>query len=177
LRRPFVLTPDGGAAGTDTDTVIDAVQTDAPINHGNSGGALINMEGEVIGINTAGLVSADIAGLSFAIPINEVKSVAAALIKDGKIAHPTIGVNAVTATNSVASGAQITKVLPGHPAEAAGLLVNDVVVRVGDRKVTGVEDFKVGLRQLAIGKGAPIEVLREGRHVVLTITPEPDKTP
>ena len=145
LHRPFVLTPDGGAAGTDTDTVIDAVQTDAPINHGNSGGALINMNSEVIGISTAGLVSLGVAGVSFAIPINEVNAVATALIKDGKISHPTIGVTAATAMNSAASGAQITKVLPGHPADAAGLQVNDVVVRVGDRAVNSVDDLKVGL--------------------------------
>ena len=78
--------------GSDTDTVIDAVQTDAPINHGNSGGPLINMDSEVIGINAAGKSLSDSAsGLGFAIPINEVKSVADALIRDGKIASPVAG--------------------------------------------------------------------------------------
>jgi S1-C subfamily serine protease len=92
LHRPVPLSGDG----SDTDTVIDGVQTDASINHGNSGGPLINMSSEVIGINTAGKSLSDSAsGLGFAIPVNEVKDTVAALIKDGKISHPTLGLNAV----------------------------------------------------------------------------------
>jgi S1-C subfamily serine protease len=162
----------------DTDSVIDAIQTDASINHGNSGGALINMNSEVIGINSAGIVpGAGSIGLNFAIPINEAKFVAEALIRDGKISHPTIGVKAKTVANSVATGVLIDSVLAGRPAERGGLKPNDVVVRVGDRKVTDVDDFTVALRQLKIGEDAPIEVVREGRHVVLIVRPEPDKAP
>jgi len=73
------------------DTVIDAVQTDAAINHGNSGGPLINMHAQVIGINTACENGACGAGLGFAIPINEAKGVADVLIRDGTIHHPTLG--------------------------------------------------------------------------------------
>ena len=88
LHRPVPLSGDG----SDTDTVIDGVQTDASINHGNSGGPLINMDSQVIGINTAGKSLSDSAsGLGFAIPVNEVKNVVETLIKDGKIAHPTLG--------------------------------------------------------------------------------------
>ena len=88
LHRPVPLSGDG----SDTDTVIDGVQTDAAINHGNSGGPLINMDSQVIGINTAGKSLSDSAsGLGFAIPVNEVKNVVETLIKDGKIAHPTLG--------------------------------------------------------------------------------------
>jgi len=162
----------------DTDTVIDAIQTDASINHGNSGGALINMDSEVIGINAAGLSGGGGSiGLNFAIPINEVKFVAETLIKDGKISHPTLGVTAKTVANSVMTGVQIDKVVPGRAADRAGIEPNDVVVRVGDRKVTDVDDFTVALRQLKIGEDAPIEVLREGRHVVLTVRPDADKAP
>lgn len=162
----------------DTNTVIDAIQTDASINHGNSGGALINMNSEVIGINAAGLqAGAGSIGLNFAIPINEVKFVADALIRDGKIAHPVIGVEVETVANSVASGVRIAKVVDGSPAERAGLKVNDVVVKTGDRKVTDVDDFTVAVRVLKIGEDAPIEVLREGRHVVLTIRPDAPKAP
>jgi S1-C subfamily serine protease len=162
----------------DTDTVIDAIQTDAAVNHGNSGGALINMNSQVIGLNAAGLSGGGGSiGLNFAIPINEVKFVADALIQDGKIAHPVVGVEAKTVSNSVASGVQIAKVVPGSPAERGGLKVNDVVVGVGDRKVTDVDDFTVAIRVLKIGVDAPIDVLREGRHVVLTVRPDAPKAP
>ena len=77
----------------------------------------------------------------------------------------------------MATGAQIAKVVPGSPAERGGLKANDVVVRVGDRKVTDVDDFTVAVRQLKIGEDAQIEVVRDGRHVVLTVRPEAAKAP
>ena len=93
LHRPVALSGDG----SDTDTVIDGVQTDASINHGNSGGPLINMDSQVIGINTAGKSLSDSAsGLGFAIPVNEVKATVEILIKDGKVAHPTLGLSALS---------------------------------------------------------------------------------
>ncbi|MGE2836365.1 serine protease HtrA [Mycobacterium sp. SMC-4] len=171
LHRPIPLSGDG----TDTDTVIDGVQTDASINHGNSGGPLINMNAEVIGINTAGKSLSDSAsGLGFAIPVNEVKQVVETLIQSGKIAHPTLGLTARSVSNDVANGAQIANVAAGGPAERAGILENDVVVKVGDREVADADEFVVAVRQLKIGEPAPIEVVREGRRVTLTVTPNPD---
>ncbi|MBS9535160.1 trypsin-like peptidase domain-containing protein [Mycobacterium sp. M1] len=160
---------------SDTDTVIDAVQTDASINHGNSGGALIDMDSQLIGINTAGKSLSDSAsGLGFAIPVNEMKVVAQALIKDGKIVHPTLGVSARSVSNAVASGAQIANVKVGGAAEKGGMLENDVVVKIGDRTVADADEFVVAVRQLTIGKEAPVEVVRDGRHVTLTVTPTAD---
>ncbi|WP_280834148.1 serine protease HtrA [Mycolicibacterium frederiksbergense] len=168
LHRPVPLSGEG----SDTDTVIDGVQTDASINHGNSGGPLINMASEVIGINTAGKSLSDSAsGLGFAIPVNEVKQVVETLIKDGKVAHPTLLLSAVTVSNSVASGAQVRNVNAGGPAEKAGILENDVVVKVGDRKVADADEMVVAVRQLKIGQEAPIEVLRDGRPMTLMVTP------
>ncbi|MGE2689838.1 serine protease HtrA [Mycolicibacterium pulveris] len=173
LNRPVPLSGDG----SDTDTVIDGLQTDAPINHGNSGGPLIDMDGNVIGINTAGKsLSESASGLGFAIPVNEVKSVVEALIRDGKIAHPTLGLTARSVSNELASGAQVANVKAGSPAERAGILENDVVVKVGDRKVADADEFVVAVRQLKVDQPAPIEVLRDGRPVTLTITPIPDNT-
>jgi S1-C subfamily serine protease len=171
LHRPVPLSGEG----SDTDTVIDGMQTDASINHGNSGGPLIDMNAQVIGINTAGKSLSDSAsGLGFAIPVNEVKNTAEALIRDGKVEHPTLGVTARSVSNSVASGAQIANVKAGGPAEKAGMLENDVVVKVGDRKVADADEFVVAVRQLTIGKDAPVEVVREGRHITLTVNPVPD---
>ena len=171
LNRPVPLSGEG----SDTDTVIDAVQTDASINHGNSGGPLIDMNSEVIGINTAGKsLSESASGLGFAIPVNEVKATVETLIRDGKISHPTLGLSARSVSNDLASGAQVANVKAGGPADKAGVQENDVVVRVGDRSVADADEFVVAVRQLAIGKDSPIEVLRDGRKVTLTVNPTPD---
>ena len=171
LHRPVALSGDG----SDTDTVIDGVQTDASINHGNSGGPLINMNSEVIGINTAGKSLSDSAsGLGFAIPVNEVKDVVQTLIEAGKMSHPTLGLNAVSVSNDVASGALIKNVVAGGPADRAGIKENDVVVKVGGRSVADADEMVVAVRQLKIGQDAPVEVLRDGRPVTLTVNPGSD---
>jgi S1-C subfamily serine protease len=131
------------------------------------------MNSEVIGINTA--VSDSASGLGFAIPVNEVKATVEALIKDGKIAHPTLGLTASSVSNDLAQGAQVRNVTAGGPADKAGIKENDVVVKVGNRAVADADEFVVAVRQLAIGQDAPIEVLREGRKVTLTVNPAPDK--
>ncbi|WP_308195024.1 trypsin-like peptidase domain-containing protein [Mycolicibacterium sp. F2034L] len=173
LHRPVPLSGDG----TDTDTVIDGVQTDASINHGNSGGPLIDMDANVIGINTAGKSLSDSAsGLGFAIPVNEVKTVADALIRDGRISHPTLGLTAKSVSNDVASGAQVANVVAGSPAERGGILENDVVVKVGNREVADADEFVVAVRQLKVGEPAPIEVMRDGRPVTLIVTPAADNS-
>lgn len=171
VHRPVPLSGED----SDTDTVIDAVQTDASINHGNSGGPLIDMDSQVVGINTAGKSLSDSAsGLGFAIPVNEVKAVSETLIKDGKIVHPTLGVSARSVSNAMASGAQVANVKVGSPAEKGGILENDVVVKIGDRTVADADEFVVAVRQLATGKESQVEVVRDGRHVTLTVTPTPD---
>ncbi|MFZ0906891.1 MAG: trypsin-like peptidase domain-containing protein [Mycobacterium sp.] len=171
LHRPIPLSGEG----SDTDTVIDAVQTDASINHGNSGGPLIDMDSQVIGVNTAGKSLSDSAsGLGFAIPVNEAKLVAQTLIKDGKIVHPTLGLSTRSVSNAIAQGAQVANVKAGGPAQQGGMLENDVVVKVGNRSVADAEEFVVAVRQLTVGQPAPVEVVRDGRHVTLTVTPGPD---
>src|SRR6202007_63303 len=132
LHRPVPLSGEG----SDTDTVIDAIQTDASINHGNSGGPLIDMDSTVIGIDTAGKSLSDSAsGLGFAIPINEAKKAAHTLIKDGKILHPTLGVSTRSVSNGIAAGAQGANAQAASPAQRGGILENDVIVKVGNRKV------------------------------------------
>jgi S1-C subfamily serine protease len=171
LHRPVPLSGEG----SDTDTVIDAIQTDASINHGNSGGPLIDMDSRVIGINTAGKSLSDSAsGLGFAIPINEAKRVGQTLIKDGKIVHPTLGISTRSVSNAIASGAQVANVKAGSPAQKGGILENDVIVKVGNREVADADEFVVAVRLLTIGQDAPIEVVRDGRHVTLTVKPDAD---
>jgi S1-C subfamily serine protease len=156
------------------DTVIDAVQTDAEINHGNSGGPLIDVGGKVIGINTACQIATCAGGPGFAIPVNEAKSVVEVLIRDGEIHHATLGVVTFSVNNALASGAQVTNVKAGSPAEKGGLRKNDVIVKIGNRLVADTNEFTVAVRQLTIGQPVPIEVVRNGRSVTLTVVPSSD---
>src|SRR5262249_12468557 len=126
---------DGSSAG-------DFIQTDAAINHGNSGGPLIDMSGKVIGINTAvvrsGGAIGDVAeGLGFAIPSNTVKQVADQLIKSGAVTRPFMGVTSMVITPQVAAyynlsrqqGVYITDVMSGSPAAKAGIVANSIITR------------------------------------------------
>ena len=172
LHRPVAEPPE---PGDDTPAVMDAVQVDVPINRGNSGGPLFNMNSEVVGINTAGReAGGGSIGLNFAIPVNEVRYVAETLIRDGKIAHPRLGLTINSVGNSVTSGLQVHSVVSGGAAERAGIVPSDVIVSLGDRRTSDIDEFTVALRQLRIGEPAPVEVVRQGRHVVLTITPGSD---
>lgn len=161
-------------SGGSRDVVIDAVQTDAPINQGNSGGPLVNMNAEVIGINTAGKSpSGSSSGLGFAIPINEVRRVVQSLIQTGEIRHPTVGVGAQTFNEETErGGAKITKVDPGGPADRAGIKEGDIVTKVGDRVIESVDDLVVAVRKLPIGKETPVEVLRDGQTLTVSVSPE-----
>ena len=98
------------------------------------------------------------------------------LIRDGKITHPLLGVSVESESETSAAGAKVTRVDPGRAGQAAGLLEKDVVVKVGDRKVDNADSFVVAVRQLKVGEDAPIEVIRDGKHVTLTIRPQPDKS-
>src|SRR5919109_5318503 len=107
-------------------SISGAIQTDAPINHGNSGGPLLNTNGQVIGVNAQ--IDSDSGGndgVGFAIPIDTVKSVAETLISGGKVEHAYLGIRVGDAAN--AAGAQVSSVTSGSPAEKAGLKAGDVI--------------------------------------------------
>ncbi|WP_430331631.1 trypsin-like peptidase domain-containing protein [Rhodococcus sp. ACT016] len=171
LNRPVRLSGEG----TDTDAVIDAVQTDAAINPGNSGGPLIDMEGRVIGINSAiRSESGGSVGLGFAIPIDDVTAVAQELIRGGVMHHPEIGVNARTVINDATSGAEVANVQAGSPAEKAGIAEGDVIVKVGDRTVASADELVVAVHDQTVGRSVPVQLIRSGRTVDLEVTPTSD---
>ncbi|MFZ2528877.1 MAG: trypsin-like peptidase domain-containing protein, partial [Rhodococcus sp. (in: high G+C Gram-positive bacteria)] len=171
LHRPMRL----GGQGTDTDAVIDAVQTDASINPGNSGGPLIDAEGRVIGINSAiKTESGGSVGLGFAIPIDTVTQVAQELIRNGEMHHPEIGVNARTVVNDTASGAEVANVQAGSPAQRAGIVEGDVIVKVGERAVTSADELVVAVHEQRIGEPVTVQLVRSGRLVDVQVTPESD---
>lgn len=171
LNRPLRLSGEG----TDTNAVIDAVQTDAAINHGNSGGALVDDEARVIGINTAMLSeSGGSVGLGFAIPIDTVTQVTQAIIRDGSVHHPDIGVNVRTVVNDATSGAAVANVRDGSPAQQAGIVEGDVIVKVGDRTVTSADELVVAVNATTIGQPVNVALIRDGRQVDISVTPVSD---
>jgi putative serine protease PepD len=116
-----------------------AIQTDAAINHGNSGGPLFNMKGEVIGITSQ--IQSDSGGndgVGFAVPSNTVKSIASQLISSGKAQHALLGVSVQDGTNGVA----VKQVESGSAAAGAGLKAGDTITAVGDTKVTSAEQLR-----------------------------------
>jgi S1-C subfamily serine protease len=154
------------------------VQTDAAINPGNSGGPLINIEGEVIGINTA--VNAAAQGIGFAIPINTAKDVVDELIENGQITReetirPWVGVYFNDITPEVAryfklrdtNGVILVEVIPGSPAEKAGLSTYDIVRKVGDKTIGTADDFTQAIQDLQPGETVMFVVMRQDDSTTL----------
>ncbi len=170
VHRPVIL----AGEGSDTDAVIDALQTDAAINPGNSGGALVDSTGAVIGVNTAIRTLGDSAsgsiGLGFAIPMNRAKDIAEQLIKTGTAVHSTMGVDARSVTNGLTLGAQVQNVRAGSPAQAAGIVEGDVITKVGDRTVGGADELIVAVQMHGVGEVVPVDVTRTGRSFTVQVT-------
>ncbi|MPZ65350.1 MAG: trypsin-like serine protease [Pseudonocardiaceae bacterium] len=160
--------------GSDTNAVIDAIQTDAAINPGNSGGALVDSSGAVVGINTAirtlGGGEGGSIGLGFAIPIDDARAIGQELIRSGQISHPDLGVNAASVTDGASDGARVQNVQQGSAAATAGIVEGDVIVRVGDRAVATADELEVAVRENDIGARVPIALVRDGRPLTVTAT-------
>ena len=176
LHRP-VRTGDSNSS----QSVIDAVQTDAAINPGNSGGALVDLAGRVVGINSAiattggssGGQSGNI-GVGFAIPSNVAVKVSDQLIKTGKAAHSQMGVSVGDAPNSTDGapglGATIKDVTSGGPADRGGLQAGDIVTKVDDRRVTDANSLIVAIRSHDPGSTVTLTVTRGGATKTLQVT-------
>lgn len=152
-------------------------QTDAAINPGNSGGPLVNIRGEVIGINTA--VNAAAQGIGFAIPINTALEVKEQLIRNGKVdrSHAFLGVELTSVDDALArvlrlpeaKGAVIARVLPGSPAERAGLRVYDVIEYFGETEIHTASDLVEAVRSHQPGDEVAMIVYRQGSRLVITV--------
>ncbi len=163
------------ALGRNRRVVEDVIQTDAALNPGNSGGALADSRGRVVGINTA--VAG--AGLGLAVPINATtRRIISALIADGRVQRAYLGlVSAPVALNETLAlrigqrqGLRVADVIPGSPAQLAGLKPGDLVLTVGRRPVSSAESLQKQLFAEAIGVPLPVTVLRNGAMVdVITV--------
>lgn len=145
------------------------IQTDAAINSGNSGGPVINLSGEVIGMST--LVDRSGESLGFAVPINAVKTSVQQILDFGKVSRPFLGVNFTTVNKAVqalkqlstSEGAYIKAVAVGSPAERAGLLAGDVIVEINREKLTLINEMDKVLFKLPVGSTVVIGYLRNGK--------------
>ena len=147
------------------------IQTDACINPGNSGGPLINIEGQLIGINVA--VRAGAQGIGFALPIDEVKRVAAELLSTRRLSSTWHGVVAVEQRRGNRRGVVVAEVQPGSPAEASGLHPGDELVRIGDLGVISAVDVERGLLDARPGRPASVTVRRGGNESVVSLEVRP----
>jgi serine protease Do len=154
------------------------LQTDAAINPGNSGGPLLNLRGEVIGINTAILPYAQ--GIGFAIPINMAKSILEQLIEKGRVVRAWLGVYIQDLTPelaqkfglSEAKGALVADISKGSPAEKAGLRRGDIILKVDGKEIPTVSSLQQEIRSRRPGERVRLEVWRDGKSIVLEATLE-----
>jgi len=159
-------------SASENPALVDLVQTDAPISPGNSGGALLDAGGEVVGINVAYIPPGETGAVSigFAIPSPTVVDVVDQLLDTGEVRYPFLGVTPQAVTPQIAErldlgteeGVIVQSVVPGGPADDAGMEPGDVIVGLDERPLRTVEDFLVELREFAPGDEVTVEVVRDG---------------
>ncbi len=170
LNRPVVS---GDGSGSNQ-SVLNAIQTDAAVNPGNSGGALVDMQGRVVGINSAiatlgaqeGAQGGSI-GLGFAIPIDQAMRIADQLRNGGTASRAVLG---VAAEDAASGGATLTQVSADGGAAKAGLQVGDVVTKVGSTRIAGMESLVATVRSLAPGSTVEVTYVRDGQTSTATVT-------
>ena len=154
----------------------DFIQTDASINPGNSGGPLLNIYGEVVGINTAIVAAGQ--GIGFAIPINLARLIADQLIKTGEVTRGWLGVSIQTLTPELAesfgldriTGALVNQVMPDSPAAQGGVQRGDVLLAFDGKEIAGVRELQLLVASTPVGRSVELQVLRGGKRLTLQVT-------
>ena len=145
------------------------IQTDASINQGNSGGALLDSKGRLVGINTAIISQTGSSiGIGLAIPVNMVRKVLTDFLQTGTIRRGFLGVE--LGEESELDGAVVKNVVAGSPAEDAGFLANDLIIKVGKTKISSINQARLAISQKEPGTQIPITVLRNGKQLALNVT-------
>jgi serine protease Do len=167
------------AKARDTGEYLPLIQSDVAVNPGNSGGPLINMRGEVIGINSQiATLSGAFNGISFAVPIDEVMRVADQIRKTGKVTRGRLGVQISEVTTDVAEslglgrarGAEVAMVEPGGPADKAGVKVGDIILKFNGKDIDRSSDLPRLVGGSAVGSRATVTVWRRGSQIDLPVT-------
>jgi putative serine protease PepD len=163
--------------GSGASVNLRVIQTDAAINPGNSGGALLNEQGQLIGINVAianaGGTGGSI-GVGFAIPSNVAKRIADEIMKSGHASHALLGAMVSDATNSTANasftvGAKVLKLTSGGAAEKGGVKVDDIITSFNGVAITSASELTAAVRQEKAGSNASLELLRDGNKMTLQV--------
>jgi serine protease Do len=152
------------------------IQTDASINPGNSGGPLFNMEGRVIGINTAIVAQGN--GIGFAIPINTAKSILADLKTKGSVTRGWLGISIQDITEDIAEnmklkdmkGALVGHIFEGDPADKAGIKTGDIIVEIAGKKIQDSHELMRIVAALTVGEKITVKILRDGKEKTLSVT-------
>ena len=168
---------------TDSATYV-AIQTDAAINSGNSGGALVNSKGEVIGINSLKIAGNGIEGIGFAIPINSTTDVVEQLIDHQNVTRPFIGVSGEAINSEVAElyslpkGISVRKVIKDSPAEKAGIQKGDIITKIEGKEVSSVPELNRERNKHKIGDTITLTILRSGKEeeIKVILEEEPKET-
>jgi len=179
LGRPVTA---GDSTGTETEQLENLIQTDAAINSGNSGGPLVNLGGEVIGMNTA--VASNAQSIGFAIPINDAKGMIKTLLTTGKVVKPYIGIRYISITPDVSSeyslsvkngayvisGSSQPAIVAGSPAEKAGLQEKDIITKIDGTNVDSTHPFASLVAQHSVGDKVTVTYLRSSKESTVTVT-------
>ena len=152
------------------------IQTDAAINPGNSGGALVNSQGQVIGINTAKINETSVEGIGFAIPSDDALPIIKELIQNGKIVRPYIGLSginiddATARMNNIVKGVYVMQVLQGTPAQEAGIQRGDIIVQIDGKDITTMEELNEIKNAKNIGDTITLKINRAGKEIEVKVT-------
>jgi S1-C subfamily serine protease len=178
LHRDF---PNDPSLGSGEGIYTDLIQHDAPINPGNSGGPLFDIAGRVIGVNTLGIPQAGmtpVQGLFFAIPSNRVADIVSQLIENGRVAYPYIGVSYAPLSPDLAAqndlpvdyGAYVQSTVSNGPADRAGIRAGDIIVAIGNQRITQQTTFTEALFAQAPGQTVPVTVRRGNSEQTFQVT-------
>ena len=156
------------------------IQTDAAINPGNSGGALVNMDGKVIGINSAKIVANGVEGIGLAIPSNAVQNIISAIMEKGYVPRPYLGVSIFDQQSAARYGYQLNlkkgvylfQVVPGGPADKAGLRKGDVITAIDGAEIKGVSDLRAKIAEHNVGDKVELTIQRGGQERKASLTLE-----
>ena len=174
----------GDASGDNTENLEDLFQTDAAINEGNSGGPLVNLDGEVVGINTA--IAGGAQNIGFAIPINDVTGLIDSVQGGGKLQRPYLGVVYISLTNDLAQqyklsvnrGAYVAPsditgsdpIIAGGPADKAGLKAGDIITKIDDTAIDQNNSLSSLINKHKVGDKVTLTILRGGKEQTITVT-------
>jgi putative serine protease PepD len=171
----------GRSQGSSPSVFLNVIQTDAAINPGNSGGPLINTDGEVIGINVAiasagsGTEAGNI-GVGFSIPVDTAQRVAVEIINNGRATHGYLGTSVSAApgadgrSRAFSDGAAVEQVVPGSPADEAGLEVGDVITEFDGRRIQDASSLTAAVRELPAGGTGTMTFVRDGEERTADVT-------